>query len=105
MALAISMGWAARRNGMAATKVGSMCAIGSIAGVIVGPSATALTRTPWGPYSAAQERVSDYAAVSRNGALTLTANMASKPASVASAVGANSQKPALLTRMSTSPAS
>lgn len=46
-----------------------------------------------------------YAAVSRNGALTLTANMASKPASVASAVGANSQKPALLTRMSTSPAS
>jgi hypothetical protein len=33
MALAISMGWAARPNGIAATKAGSMFAIGSIAGV------------------------------------------------------------------------
>jgi hypothetical protein len=46
-----------------------------------------------------------YAAVSKNGALTSMANMASKPESVVSSVGANSQKPALLTRMSVGPAS
>src|SRR5438552_2257440 len=114
--------------------------IASVPGVAVGPGETALTRTPFGPYSAAHALVSSaiaafeapyaespaipnsaaivvtlmivpppratifgaIAAVSRNGALTLTANVSSNVASESSWVAPTGKTPALLTRMSTS---
>src|ERR1700689_1725848 len=57
MAAAISSGRPGRPNGAAEASWSSASPIGAVPSVRVGPGLTALTRTPAGPYSAAQDLV------------------------------------------------
>src|SRR3984885_4664110 len=60
--LATSSGVLARRAGARPRRGASRPASAAVRSVLVGPGATVLTRTPAGPYSAAQDFVSEWTA-------------------------------------------